>query len=156
MKKHFLLLGFLLTLLPFQMLLAQSRTINGTVSDAKKGNYSMNATSDKDVLVFSCVGFISQEITLGTQTQVNVTLAEDVQMGIGTKADNTKIFEFLEVESIKLGRNTDYLNGMFQDGMIQSDQLAIFKPFHALRPIPQVQIDRVTGNASAFSQNPGY
>jgi len=30
------------------------------------------------------------------------------------------------------------------------------KPFHALRPIPQVQIDRVTGNASAFAQNPGY
>ena len=30
------------------------------------------------------------------------------------------------------------------------------KPFHVLRPIPQVQIDRVTGNASAFAQNPGY
>ncbi|MFM7092008.1 MAG: RagB/SusD family nutrient uptake outer membrane protein, partial [Bacteroidota bacterium] len=30
------------------------------------------------------------------------------------------------------------------------------KPYHALRPIPQVQIDRVTGNASAFPQNPGY
>ena len=30
------------------------------------------------------------------------------------------------------------------------------KPFHALRPIPQVQIDRVTGTASAFPQNPGY
>ena len=30
------------------------------------------------------------------------------------------------------------------------------KPFHALRPIPQVQIDRVTGNASSFAQNPGY
>jgi hypothetical protein len=30
------------------------------------------------------------------------------------------------------------------------------KPFHALRPIPQVQIDRVTGTSSAFPQNPGY
>ena len=36
MKKHYLLLGFLLTLLPFQMLLAQSRSVNGTVSDANK------------------------------------------------------------------------------------------------------------------------
>jgi len=36
MKKHFLLLGFLLTLLPFQMLLAQSRSVKGTVSDANK------------------------------------------------------------------------------------------------------------------------
>jgi hypothetical protein len=33
---------------------------------------------------------------------------------------------------------------------------ANIKPFHVLRPIPQVQIDRVTGNASAFPQNPGY
>ena len=101
MKKHFLLLGFLLTLLPFQMLLAQSRTINGTVSDANKegligvtvslkgttvgtvtdenGAYSITVGSGNDILVFSYVGFISQEITAGTQTQVNVTLDEDVQ-----------------------------------------------------------------------------
>jgi hypothetical protein len=25
-----------------------------------------------------------------------------------------------------------------------------------LRPIPQLQIDRVTGNAASFPQNPGY
>ena len=101
MKKHYLLLGFLLTLLPFQMLLAQSRSINGTVSDANKegligvtvslkgttvgtvtdenGAYSITVGSGNDILVFSYVGFISQEITAGTQTQVNVTLAEDVQ-----------------------------------------------------------------------------
>ena len=30
------------------------------------------------------------------------------------------------------------------------------KDFHNLRPIPQVQIDRVEGGASAFPQNPGY
>jgi starch-binding outer membrane protein, SusD/RagB family len=30
------------------------------------------------------------------------------------------------------------------------------KDFHVLRPIPQVQIDRVEGGASAFPQNPGY
>ena len=30
------------------------------------------------------------------------------------------------------------------------------KPHHVLRPIPQTQIDRVTGNASGFPQNPGY
>ncbi len=30
------------------------------------------------------------------------------------------------------------------------------KPHHVLRPIPQLQIDRVTGNAASFPQNPGY
>jgi len=30
------------------------------------------------------------------------------------------------------------------------------KSHHVLRPIPQLQIDRVTGNAAGFPQNPGY
>lgn len=33
---------------------------------------------------------------------------------------------------------------------------ANIKAHHVLRPIPQVQIDRVEGGASAFAQNPGY
>jgi TonB-linked SusC/RagA family outer membrane protein len=101
MKKHYLLLGFLLLLLPLQFLVAQSGSLKGTVSDANKegligvtvsikgttvgtvtdenGNYSITIGSGNDILVFSYVGFISQEITAGSQTVVNVTLAEDVQ-----------------------------------------------------------------------------
>jgi hypothetical protein len=30
------------------------------------------------------------------------------------------------------------------------------QPFHALRPIPQNQIDRAEGGADGFPQNPGY
>ncbi len=30
------------------------------------------------------------------------------------------------------------------------------QPYHVLRPIPQTQIDRVIGGASAYPQNPGY
>jgi len=30
------------------------------------------------------------------------------------------------------------------------------KDFHLLRPIPQTQIDRTEGGATAFPQNPGY
>ena len=33
---------------------------------------------------------------------------------------------------------------------------AFIKSHHVLRPIPQLQIDRVTGNAASFPQNPGY
>ena len=30
------------------------------------------------------------------------------------------------------------------------------QPHHVLRPIPQTQIDRTEGGATAFPQNPGY
>lgn len=33
---------------------------------------------------------------------------------------------------------------------------ANIQPHHVLRPIPQVQIDRVEGGAASFAQNPGY
>ncbi|MBC7920186.1 MAG: RagB/SusD family nutrient uptake outer membrane protein [Ferruginibacter sp.] len=36
------------------------------------------------------------------------------------------------------------------------DAAANIKDFHVLRPIPQDQIDRTAGGASAFPQNPGY
>ncbi|MBO9641366.1 MAG: RagB/SusD family nutrient uptake outer membrane protein, partial [Siphonobacter aquaeclarae] len=36
------------------------------------------------------------------------------------------------------------------------DGAAGIQDFHNLRPIPQTQIDRTTGGASAFPQNTGY
>jgi hypothetical protein len=35
-------------------------------------------------------------------------------------------------------------------------EASAMKPHHVLRPIPQIQIDRVEGGASSFPQNPGY
>jgi hypothetical protein len=35
-------------------------------------------------------------------------------------------------------------------------QAQAIKPHHLLRPIPQIQIDRVEGTAANFPQNPGY
>jgi len=51
----------------------------GTVTDID-GNYSIMA-SDKDVLVFSFVGYTKKEVVVGNQTSINVTLVEDV-MGL--------------------------------------------------------------------------
>jgi len=51
-------------------------TTNGAVTDFD-GNYSIEASSG-DVLVFSYVGFRPQEITLGSQSTVNVAMIEDV------------------------------------------------------------------------------
>jgi len=43
------------------------------------GNYKIQATPS-DVLVFSYVGFTTQEVTVGNQTTINVTLASDNQL----------------------------------------------------------------------------
>ncbi|GAB4054353.1 TonB-dependent receptor [Spirosoma litoris] len=52
-------------------------TSSGTVTDVN-GNYSLNVTAANATLVFSYIGFISQEIPLNNRTTLNVTLGTDV------------------------------------------------------------------------------
>ncbi len=66
-------------------------TTNGAISDSD-GKFSINVASGNSVLVFSFVGFNQQEITVGSQTSINVTLAEKaigldeiVVVGYGTQ-----------------------------------------------------------------------
>lgn len=96
-------------------LLAQSRTISGKVTSREEpegvpgvnvvikgttigtvtdlnGNYSLSVPEDRNVLVFSFVGFLSREMTIGNNTVINVvlqpdlkTLGEVVVMGYGTQ-----------------------------------------------------------------------
>jgi len=46
-------------------------------------------------------------------------------LGAGTEADDAKIFEPRELESIKTGRSTDYVNGLLRPGAIQSHQIGV-------------------------------
>ena len=50
-------------------------TINGAISDAD-GNFAVTLTSANPVLNFSFIGYIAQEVVVGSQTVINVTLAE--------------------------------------------------------------------------------
>ncbi|WP_236675891.1 SusC/RagA family TonB-linked outer membrane protein [Chryseolinea lacunae] len=66
-------------------------TANGTVSDAD-GVYKISVSSSSAVLVFSFVGTKSQEVLVGTQSELNITLAGDastlsevVVVGYGTQ-----------------------------------------------------------------------
>ena len=52
-------------------------TTNGTTSDID-GNYSIYANNE-DVLVFSFIGFISQEIPVAGQSEINAVLVEDTE-----------------------------------------------------------------------------
>ena len=55
-------------------------TVQGTtigVMTDMNGNYSIEAPSSQSVLLFSFIGFESQQITVGSQSRINVTLSED-------------------------------------------------------------------------------
>ena len=94
---------FVLTclLLSTSVAMAQTKTVTGTVTDSfnepligasilvkgtstgavtdMDGKYSISVTPN-DVLVFSYVGYEKQEIKVGQQTVINVTLKDDSQM----------------------------------------------------------------------------
>ena len=54
-------------------------TTRGTASDGN-GAYSLPVQDENAVLVFSYIGFTAQEITVGNQRVINVTLTEDTQI----------------------------------------------------------------------------
>ena len=98
MKKSLLFLSVLF--LNLQIVIAQNRQVTGKVSDVSgsglpgvsvtvkgttqgsitdaTGNYSVSVSGSNTTLVFSYIGYLNQEIVVGSQSQVNVTLAEDV------------------------------------------------------------------------------
>ncbi|RDC61819.1 TonB-dependent receptor SusC [Adhaeribacter pallidiroseus] len=53
-------------------------TPNGSATDVN-GNFSLEA-ANTDVLVVSYIGFLSQEIPVGTKTQLNISLKEDAKV----------------------------------------------------------------------------
>ncbi|NNF22610.1 MAG: TonB-dependent receptor plug domain-containing protein, partial [Saprospiraceae bacterium] len=66
-------------------------TANGTATDID-GNYTLENVSDGDVLIFSYTGYSEQEVAVGDQTEINITLQESalaltevVVVGYGTK-----------------------------------------------------------------------
>ena len=93
--KNYFLVMFLLAV---SGLSAQVNTITGTILDANAmplpganilvkgstqgtqtdfdGNFSVEASPD-DILVISYVGFVTREISVGQQTDLKITLAED-------------------------------------------------------------------------------
>ena len=95
-----LALTFAILLLNFSMVAAQTKTITGTIIDEDglsipganvvikgtsigtvsniDGQYTLTAVvTPDDVLQISFIGFVTQEIVIGTQTQINVKLQSD-------------------------------------------------------------------------------
>lgn len=86
-------------------------TTNGTVTDAN-GNYRLNVSSTRAILVFSFVGVETTEVTVGDQSEISVSLAassvslaELVVIGYGTqkRSDVTGAISSLKSESFNRG-----------------------------------------------------
>ena len=85
-------------------------TTNGTSTDAS-GRFSLNVQDEKSVLVFSFIGFVTQEIQVGNQTEFSVTLNSDVRAleevvvtgygGVQRKADVTGALSAISVEEFE-------------------------------------------------------
>ena len=89
-------------------------TNNGTATDAN-GNFSINV-GDNATLVFSFVGYTSQEVAVGTQTAININLASDVTslsevvvVGYGTqeKKEITSAVSSVKAEDFNRGTVND-------------------------------------------------
>lgn len=52
-------------------------TSQGTVTDVE-GNYQINVPSPESVLVFSSIGFVTEEVTVGSQSVINMTMIADI------------------------------------------------------------------------------
>lgn len=63
--------------LPGVNILVKGTTI-GTVTDMD-GNFTLNVPDGDGVLVFSFIGYLSQEVAIGSRSQIDVTMEPDVQ-----------------------------------------------------------------------------
>jgi TonB-linked SusC/RagA family outer membrane protein len=57
---------------------SEKGTTNGVVTDSE-GNFSISVQGSAAVLQISYVGYVTQEVTVGNQTVINVTLLDDTQ-----------------------------------------------------------------------------
>ncbi len=107
--------------LPGVNVLVKGSTV-GTITDVD-GNYRISLPTGEPVVVFSYIGFVSQEIPVNNQTQINVTLTEDVTalsevvvVGYGTqeKRDVTGAISSVkgnEIQNLPISGATQALQG---------------------------------------------
>lgn len=95
-------------------------TSQGTVTDLE-GNYSIEVADGSAVLVFSSVGYLTEEVVVGSQTVVDMVMSADITsleeivvVGYGTqkKVTVTGSVASLKGEELKASPTTNLTNGM--------------------------------------------
>jgi len=180
-----------------QISFAQEKTISGTISDQSgmplpgvniilkgtttgtqsdfDGNYSINA-SVGDVLTFTYLGLVTQEITVGASNTINVTMTEDISVldevvvvGFGTQSKRKLTDNVVNIKSTDIanvpnpsvinniagkaaGVQVSQGNGKVEAGLNvrirgQSSISAGTQPLYVLDGIPLINVDESNNGA---------
>lgn len=116
-------------------------TSTGTMTDAN-GNFSIVVTGESSVLVFSYVGYVTQEITVGSNSVINVSLVVDTK----TLSEVVVTAFGLKQEKKALGFAVQEVNGA---ELVQSREANIVDALNA--KVAGVQVVRQGGSAGAGS-----
>lgn len=130
-------------------------TTAGAVTDAQ-GKYTLN-TKAGDILIVSYLGFISQEITVGEQETMNLTLKEDRKMlddvvvvGYGTVKKSNLTGAISQVKSSELPQTGNMSVGQMLSGKVAGMQVALT----SAQPGGGARI-QIRGNAAGGAGNNG-
>ncbi len=100
--------------------IVEKGTINGAITDVD-GKYSITVASEKSILIFSFIGYLSEEVEVGTNSSIDMVLSEDIQrldevvvIGYGTvkKSDLTGSVSSVGSKEIEQGTVTNTLQAM--------------------------------------------
>lgn len=95
-------------------------TATGTITDVN-GNYTITVGSENDILVFSFVGYTAEEVKVGNQSSIKISLKPDVKsleevvvIGYGTsnRRDLTGSISSIKSEDIKLANPVTFEQAM--------------------------------------------
>jgi len=129
-------------------------TNNGTVTDLD-GNFTLTVSSKESVITFSYIGYITEEIRVGDQTNISLTMVEDliglsevVVIGYGSvkKSDVTGSLSSVTDEQIKEMPVTN-VNQAIQGRAAGVD---VVNSGYGLNTKPEV---RIRGNRSIYAKN---
>lgn len=130
-------------------------TTKGTITDVD-GNYSLEVNDPQGILIFSYVGYLTKEVPVNNQSQINVALVTDITelsevvvVGYGTqkKANVTAAIASMDAESLKerpIGKVGEALIGQMAGVRVQQTSGVPGQGFN-------IQI-RGTGSISANNQ----
>ncbi|NMA73911.1 MAG: TonB-dependent receptor [Bacteroidales bacterium] len=132
-------------------------TTNGTISDFD-GNYSLSNVKDEDILVFSYISYLSQEVKVGVRSSIDIVLKEDSQtldeivvVGYGTmkKSDLTGSISSVSSDRIASIGTSSVM------GALQGASAGVDITTNSTRPGAGFNI-QVRGQNSLNSGNPLY
>jgi len=118
-------------------------TTRGTITDTN-GDYTLQVPGPESVLVFSYVGYHAEQITVGSQTIINVRLKPDV-----TTLTEIRVYAQLIGQRDALSRQ---VNALGLVNVVSSDRMRELPDVNAAEAIgrlPGVSINRVGGEGSS-------